>query len=162
MILKYWYPFLLVISVFVISIALIAEYIFNLQPCELCLKQRHPYYLFVIISITILYLPLFNNIVFYSIIQLGAIYGIFYSFWHIGVENKFFKGPGGCSSDLSISENINDLKEQILSKKVVSCDEVIWSIFGISAASFNLLVLIFIFIINGLYIYYNGKKEKKI
>ena len=96
----------------------------------------------------------------YALIQFGTVYGIFYSVWHVGVENKFLKGPTGCSAGLSESSDTADLKEQILSKQVISCDEVVWSFLGVSAASLNTIVLLFIFVINGLYIYkYYGKKE---
>ena len=86
----------------------------------------------------------------------------FYSIWHVGVENKILKGPAGCSAMLANSENTTDLKAQILSKQVISCDEVIWSFFGISAASINTLVLLVIFILNAIYLlnYYGIKKEK--
>ncbi len=65
---------------------------------------------------------------------------------------------------LTKSENTTDLKAQILSKQVISCDEVIWSFFGISAASINTLVLLVIFIFNAIYLfrYYGSKKEKNI
>ena len=159
MILRNWHFLLLGLSIVTILIALIAEYSFDLQPCDLCLKQRHPYYLFIIISfITIFIVPIYKTYM-YFLIQFGAVYGIFYSVWHVGVENKLLKGPSGCSADLAISSNTIQLKKQILNKQVISCDEVIWSIFGISAASLNTIVMIFIFVINGLYIYY-GKKEK--
>ena len=60
--------------------------------------------------------------------------------------------------------NTTDLKAQILSKQVISCDEVIWSFFGISAASINTFVLLVIFIFNAIYLfrYYGIKKEKYI
>ena len=97
----------------------------------------------------------------YILVELGSIYGIFYSVWHVGVENKLLKGPAGCTAGLSKSSSAAELKEQILSKQVISCDEVIWSFFGISAASLNTMLLLFIFAINGLYIYkYYVKKEK--
>ena len=96
----------------------------------------------------------------YILIQLATIYGLYYSLWHVGVENKLLNGPTGCSASLSISSNTADLKQQILNKQVISCDEVIWSLFGISAASFNTIVMLFIFVINVLYIkkYYAQKK----
>ena len=98
----------------------------------------------------------------FGLIQLALIYGLFYSIWHVGVENKFISGPSGCAVGLEKSLNKQSLKEQILSKQVISCDEVVWSFFGISAASLNTIVLLFIFVINGLYIYKNyEKKEKK-
>ena len=162
MILRYWHYLLIIISVIAITSALIAEYIFNLQPCELCLKQRHPYYLIVVVSLIIFFIPVFQKLFLYILIQLGTIYGIFYSVWHVGVENKLLKGPSGCTAGLSSSLNTADLKEQILNKQVISCDEVVWSFFGISAASLNTMILLFIFVINGLYIYkLYAKKEKK-
>ena len=105
-----------------------------------------------------------NKIWFYFIIQSASIYGLFYSVWHVGVENKILKGPAGCSAMLTNSENASDLKAQILSKQVISCDEVIWSFFGISAASINTLVLLVIFILNAIYLfrYYGIKKEKSV
>ena len=101
---------------------------------------------------------------FYLLIQLAAVYGLFYSIWHVGVENKILKGPSGCSVMLTNSESASDLKAQILSKQVISCDEVIWSFFGISAASINTFVLLVIFILNAIYLfrYYGSKKEKSI
>tara|TARA_B100000674_G_C37520561_1_gene769169 strand:+ start:137 stop:625 length:489 start_codon:yes stop_codon:yes gene_type:complete len=160
MIFRYWYYILLFLSIFSISSALIAEYFYNLQPCELCLKQRHPYYFFIILTLIILFiLPLFKNLSLF-LIQLSSIYGIFYSIWHVGVENKIFVGPAGCSAGLTLSSSTNELKQQILNKQVISCDEVIWSFYGISAATLNTLLLLFIFIINALYIYkVYGKKE---
>ena len=162
MILRNWHYLLIVISLMAILSALIAEYIYGLQPCELCLKQRHPYYLIIVIVLLIFFIPNLYKLIMYTLVQLVTIYGIFYSVWHVGVENKLFKGPAGCSSGLSKSANTADLKEQIFSKQVISCDEVVWSFFGISAASLNTIVLLFIFVINGLYIYKNyDKKEKK-
>jgi len=164
MIIRNWTLLLFIISLISISSALIAEYFFNLQPCELCLKQRHPYYLILVCLVFIFIIKNLNKIVFYLLIQLSAVYGLFYSIWHVGVENKILKGPSGCSVMLTNSESASDLKAQILSKQVISCDEVIWSFFGISAASINTLVLLVIFILNAIYLFknYGTKKEKNV
>ena len=164
MIIRNWTLLLFIISLISISSALTAEYFFNLQPCELCLKQRHPYYLILVCLVFIFIIKNLNKIVFYLLIQLSAVYGLFYSIWHVGVENKILKGPSGCSVMLKNSESASDLKAQILSKQVISCDEVIWSFFGISAASINTLVLLVIFILNAIYLLknYGIKKEKSI
>ena len=163
MIFKNWNILILIVSVVSIITALIAEFIFNLQPCELCLKQRHPYYVMILISALIFFIPFSLKIFGFMLIQISSIYGLFYAIWHVGVENNLLSGPSGCSAGLDVAENAANLKEQILSKQVVSCDEVIWSFFGISAASINTLVLLCIFIINAIYIYkfYDQKKEKK-
>ena len=164
MIIRNWAKLLFVISFISISSALVAEYFFNLQPCELCLKQRHPYYLILICLVFIFLLKNLNKIWLYIIIQLASVYGLYYSIWHVGVENEILKGPAGCSAMLISSESAADLKAQILSKQVIGCDEVIWSFFGISAASINTLVLLVIFIFNAIYLYkhYGLKKEKDI
>ena len=162
MILKHWnYVLLLVSSVSILS-ALIAEYFFNLQPCELCLKQRHPYYFMIGFIIINFLIPISKKIFVFLLIQLSSLYGLFYAVWHVGVEHKFLKGPSGCSAGLNISSNTIDLKEQILSKQVISCDDVVWSFFGLSAASINTIILLVIFILNANYIYsnYAPKKEK--
>ena len=164
MIIRNWTLLLFIISLISISSALIAEYFFNLQPCELCLKQRHPYYLILVSLVFIFIIKNLNKVVFYLLIQLASVYGLFYSIWHVGVENKILKGPSGCSVMLTNSESASDLKAQILSKQVISCDEVIWSFFGISAASINTLVLLVIFILNAIYLLknYGIKKEKNV
>ena len=161
---KYWFYLVTFFSVIALTSALIAEYFFNLQPCELCLKQRHPYYLILICLILIFLFKNINKIWLYLVIQFASVYGLFYSIWHVGVENKILKGPSGCSVMLTNSESTSDLKAQILSKQVISCDEVIWSFFGISAASINTLVLLVIFILNAIYLFknYGIKKEKNV
>ena len=60
-----------------------------------------------------------------------------------------------------MSSNTVDLKEQILSKQVISCDDVVWSFFGLSAASINTIILLVIFTLNASYIYYNYGQEKE-
>ena len=77
-----WTTLLFIISLISISSALIAEYFFNLQPCELCLKQRHPYYLILICLILIFLFKNLNKIWLYLVIQFASIYGLFYSIWH--------------------------------------------------------------------------------
>ena len=108
------------------------------------------------------FIPISYKIYVFLLIQLSSLYGLFYAVWHVGVENNFLKGPSGCSAGLDVSSNTIDLKEQILSKQVVSCDEVVWSFFGLSAASINTIILLVIFILNSIYInkYYASKKEK--
>ena len=162
MIIKNWNYILLLISSVSILSALIAEYFFNLQPCELCLKQRHPYYFIITLILINFFIPISYKIYLFFLIQLSSLYGLFYAVWHVGVENNFLKGPSGCSASLDMSSNTVDLKEQILSKQVVSCDEVVWSFFGLSAASINTIILLVIFILNANYIFnnYGPKKEK--
>ena len=157
---KYWFYLVTLFSVVALASALIAEYYFNLQPCAMCLKQREPYYIIIAGFILVMILKWQDKIWFYVGVQIVSIYGLFYSLWHVGIENKILAGPSSCSGGLNISTNTSSLKEQIISKAVINCEEVAWSIFGLSAATMNSLLLFLIFIINAIYIFniYDSKK----
>ena len=165
MILKhYWFWAVSILSIIAILSALIAELIFNLEPCSMCLKQRHPYYFIILTFIIFALFKWQQKIWFYLGVQLASIYGLFYSFWHVAIENKLLPGPSECSAELKPSNNVLELKEQIMSKPIINCEEVIWSFFGISAATINAFITLAIFIINVIYLYklYGSKKTKNI
>jgi len=159
---KYWFYVIGLLSVIAIGSALIAEYYYNLEPCKMCLKQREPYYALIAVLIIFLIFRWQKKIWFFLGVQIITIYGLFYSIWHVGIENKILPGPSSCSGGLDISNDTSNLKEQILSKAVVNCEEIIWSMFGLSAATINSLLLFLIFIINAIYLWnnYGSKKEK--
>ena len=159
---KYWFYIIGILSFIALGSAFIAEFYFNLAPCEMCLKQREPYYVIIISFVFITLLKWQKRIWFYLIVQLMSIYGLFYSIWHVGIENKLLLGPAGCSSGLNLTDNTLSLKEQILSKPVINCEDIAWSMFGFSAATINSLLLLLIFILNAIYLWniYGEKKEK--
>ena len=157
---KYWFWTVSILSFLAIISALIAEYFFNLEPCSMCLKQRHPYYFIIVAFLLIIFFRLQKKIWFYIGVQISSIYGLFYAIWHTGIENNLLSGPAECSGGLQQSNNISTLKEQILSKTVINCEDVIWSFFGISAASINTFIIAMIFTINAYYLFnYNGTKK---
>jgi len=158
---RYWFYIVSFLSIVALCSAFIAEFYFNLAPCEMCLKQREPYYIIIAGFIIIRMLKWQDRIWFYLGIKIISIYGLFYSIWHVGIENKLLSGPAGCSDGLNITNNASDLKEQILSKPVINCEDVAWSIFGLSAATINSMLLFLIFILNAIYISNNYGKKKE-
>ncbi len=159
---KYWFWIVGGISIVSIFSALFAEYILGLEPCVMCLKQRYPYYFLIFLFFIFLIFNLKKNIVFFIFVQLSVLYGLFYSLWHVGIEKKILPSSSECSGKLEITNSTESLKEQILSKSVVSCEDVVWSIFGLSAASINTIVLLLLFIFNALYLLNNYGKKKNI
>ena len=159
---KYWFYIVTLFSVITLASALIAEFYFNLAPCEMCLKQREPYYIIILGFIFIAILKWQKRIWFYLGVQLISIYGLFYSVWHVSIENQLLSGPAGCSSGLNTTNNILSLKEQILAKPVINCEDIAWSILGLSAATINSLLLFLIFILNAINLWsnYGTNKEK--
>ena len=150
---RYWFYIVSFLSVVALSSAFIAEFYFDLVPCEMCLKQREPYYIIILGFLLVIILKWQHHIWFYLGVQLVSIYGLFYSIWHVGIENKILSGPKGCSSSLNITDNTLSLKQQILSKPVINCEDVAWSILGFSAATINSILLILIFILNAIYLF---------
>ena len=158
---KYWFYLVTLFSIIALGSAFIAEFYFNLAPCEMCLKQREPYYIIILGFIFITIVRWQKRVWFYIGVQIISIYGLFYSVWHVGIENQLLPGPAGCSSGLNNTDNVLSLKEQILSKPVINCEDIAWSIFGLSAATINSMLLFLIFILNAIYLWdnYGSKKE---
>ena len=157
---NYWFIIILIISLIAISSALVVEYFFNLMPCKMCLYQRHTYY-FIIVLILIHYfskkiLPIWV----YFLSEIAFLYGIFFTIWHIGIEQNLLSGPESCKASIKSVTSTQDLKQQILNNEVISCNEIIWTIFGLSAATINLILLILILFFNSFFIYkyLNAKK----
>ena len=63
---------------------------------------------------------------------------------------------------LNLSSSTKDLKEQILNQDIVSCSEITWTLLGLSAATVNLIIMLFFICINTIYIYrnYYGNEKK--
>ena len=79
--------------------ALISQYIFGYQPCILCIYQRIPFGVIILLSLTALILRkkiLINKIIF-AICLLAIFINILLAFYHSGVERKIFRGFSGCS-----------------------------------------------------------------
>jgi disulfide bond formation protein DsbB len=60
--------------------------------------------------------------------------------YHAGVEWGVWSGPDGCTANLSLDGNISQITDQLLATPVVRCDDVAWSLFGLSMAGWNALI----------------------
>ena len=134
------------LSFFPLVAAYIIEYLFGLEPCNLCLYQRIPF--FIILFLTLLStfffssLKIKNYIVFLIILLFFT--NMILALYHVGVEQKFFALPPSCSGlNLLDASNINELTEIIMNKKAVRCDEPNFKFFGITLATFNVLYCLF-------------------
>jgi len=143
---RYWAVTFFTLSIIAISSAFIAEYIFNLLPCKMCLYQRYPYYFIISIFILFYLFRITSNIWLYILTELAILYGLFYSIWHVGIEKKLITGPSNCSSFIKEKNSIEELKEQILNQIIVNCNDISWSILGLSAATIN-TILLFLFLL---------------
>ena len=132
---------ILTASALILGVALASQYVGGLAPCELCLWQRWPYAAAIglsLVALTALRRPAARRIV-VAVCGLAFAAGGAVAFYHLGVEEGWFRGPAGCSAAAIDATTIEELKRQIEAAPVVRCDEVQWSLMGISLAGFNLI-----------------------
>jgi len=64
-----------------------------------------------------------------------------FAFYHVGVEQHWFAGPSTCTaSGAGHAKTVEEMKKLILNSAPVQCDQVQWSLFGLSMAGWNLVV----------------------
>ena len=147
------------ISLISILSALFIEYVLGHQPCNLCLIQRIPYGLSIIL-ITLNYFLKKNERFIILLLILVFSFSLIISFYHFGIEQGFFKESAICGLK-NVTEIIS--KEEILKQlqtKTVSCKDVTFKIFGFSLTTFNIFIsLILIFLL--IKIFKNYEKFKK-
>lgn len=112
------------------------EHIGDLAPCALCYTQRLPHYAIVVIGVLGLAITLPQRAVQLSGLLLTLTAGIIAAY-HSGVEQGMFEGPTTCTSNDISSLNVDDLLSQVMSAPIVRCDDIAWSLFGLSMASWH-------------------------
>ena len=146
------FSFIALISAFFI------EYVLGHQPCNLCLIERIPYGLSIMIIMAI-FLIKKNQEFLVLLLILTFIFSFTISFYHYGIEQGFFQESSVCGAK-SLTEDIT--KEKLLkqlSERAISCKDVTFSIFGLSLTSINLVISI-LFIITLIKIFNNYEKNK--
>ena len=136
--------------VFLISLislisAYFIEYFLGYQPCNLCLIERIPYWLGIIL---IILNYSFNKNEYFIILLLILIFSfsLIISLYHFGIEQGFFEESAVCGiKDFNENLTKEDLLIQ-LKEQVISCKDVTFRIFGLSLTSINMLFSLLIFV----------------
>ena len=138
---------LTIISLTIIS-ALIIQYWLGHNPCKLCLYERIPYFLSMLLIIKIIFIKKYEKITL-LILFLVFMSSTFLAFYHFGIEEGFFNESLACTTgDLSKILSKEELLEQ-LKQQNISCKDVSFRILGLSLAAINTifsLVLSVIFV----------------
>ena len=152
---KIIFNLILLFSVFALIAAYFIQYVLKHEPCNLCLIERLPYIISIIVTSICLSTKKFEkaSLVILSLIFFSA---TLISFYHFGIEQGFIKESLVC--DLN-SEGNNLSKEALLNqlkKMPVNCKDVTFKIFGLSLATFNIFInLILGVIITKLFLTYD-------
>ena len=139
---------LAIISLTIIS-ALIIEHWLGHEPCKLCLYERIPYFLSMLLITKIFFIKKYERITL-LILFLVFMSSTVLAFYHFGIEQGFFSESLACTTgDLSKTLSKEELLQQ-LKQNSIGCKNVSFRILGLSLAAINTifsLVLSVIFLI---------------
>ncbi len=108
-------------------------------PCKLCLWQRWPHAVAVLLAVVGFVLPLA------AVAAAGALAALTTAgigVYHAGVEYGWWPGPASCTGDGGglIGMSGADLLSTEGTVDIVMCDEVVWQFLGISMAGWNAIL----------------------
>ncbi len=132
------YILLLLISAISLSFAYIVEYVMNLSACPLCIYQRFPYLIFIMLSIIAVSSK--ENYDRYFIIT--AIFACMLAGYHTGIERGIFELSAFCTPLVSVTDNlsIEDFTKMLYNEQIGTCNKPALVIFGLSMTEWNLLL----------------------
>ena len=149
--------FIFLVSIIALVFAFFIEYILGHQPCNLCILERIPYLVAIIVVLLNFKLIQFEKF-FILLLTIIFLAGTILSLYHLGIEQGFIQESLVC--DLKSGSNLLS-KEEILKQlqeKSISCKDVTFKIFGLSLTSYNILISLLITIGVGK-IYFNYDKN---
>ena len=151
---KKFYIIIITLSFFSLVAALYVEYILGFKPCILCIYQRIPYAIAILISLSAFFIG--NRNILLIILGLNFLAGILLSGYHVSIEKGIIEPLFSCTG-----ENIEALEKDEILKSLNNiqpdCKDVDFSIFGISLATLNFIIS-FVLTIVIVYIFRYAKK----
>lgn len=128
---------ILAASVGALGTAYLAEVFFGLEPCILCLYQRVPYAITGVLAVLALSARP-GPVQAASVGICGVVFtaGAAVAFYHVGVEQNWWASPA-CGGELATGLSLADMKAALSAPQPKACDEVDWTLFGLSMATYN-------------------------
>ena len=136
---EFYLKIILIISFVALIFAYFVEHILGHQPCNLCIIERIPYGISIIL-IAIIFIIKKNQKFLTLLLILTFAFSFTISIYHYGIEQGFFEESTVCSAG-NFTENITkeDLLKE-LSKKTISCKDVTFRFLGFSLTSINVVL----------------------
>ncbi len=125
-----------------INAAFFMQYVVGVQPCILCLYQRVPYVAVGLLGLAALAFGGRRRklrVALLALMALAMLIDCGTAIFHVGIETHLWAGTPGCGVP-SPAASVEELRAQLLAGPVVRCDEVAWSLFGISLAGYNIVI----------------------
>ena len=130
---------LTIFSCFALISAYFIEHILGHQPCNLCLIERIPYFVSIILILFLFISGKYEKKI-SMIICILFLFGAIVSFYHFGIEQGFFSESFVCDlENKNINLSASDLLKE-LEKNTVSCKDVTFKLLGFSLATLNTII----------------------
>ena len=125
--------------------ALFIEHVLGVLPCELCLKQRIPYYVGIPVALVAAWLAVRSprggvTMTLLAVVAVIFAVGAGMGVYHSGVEFGWWPGPTDCTGPVSKAVGLDTFLKTLETTKVVRCDEGAMRIFGLSLAAWNAVI----------------------
>lgn len=123
------------------------EYLGGLPPCPLCLEQRWAHGAVILAGLVFFVAMQINDTARQSarllnwVLALIFLFSVYKAFHHAGIEYGLWAGPASCTSTGEVNLDLDALNATLgQATNVILCDEIAWSMLGISMAGWNGLV----------------------
>ena len=135
---------LTLLSAGALAAAMLSQYFGGLQPCVLCVYQRLPHFLGVVLGLSSFFVAGKQRRILVGLAGLTWLAGAGIAGFHVGVEQHWWAGTSACGAAAGPAPSLEALTAQILAAPVARCDQVPWSLFGLSMAGQNLVISLFL------------------
>jgi len=116
------------------------QHVEGLDPCPLCIAQRWAHGASLVLGfIAAFFATRRSAALLLALVGLAFATGAGIAAYHVGVEQHWFQSAF-CGGGGGLATTVEALKAQLLATDVARCDEVPWSLLGISMAGWNLIV----------------------
>ena len=113
------------------------QHLGGLAPCKMCIWQRFPHVIAIALGALFFFVP---SSILLGLGALAALTTAGIGAYHVGVEQKWWEGPATCTGGDVSTLNADDLFNQIMAAPLVRCDDIAWSLGGISMAGWNAII----------------------
>ena len=142
---KILFSLLIFITLILIS-AFLIEYELGHKPCKLCIYQRIPYFVAILLIIKMLLTTSYQKIALF-ILALTFLVSASLAFYHFGIEQGFFNESLICKAENPTEALSKEKLLQLLESNPISCKDISFKILGFSLATINTIFSIILSVI---------------
>jgi len=136
--------FLILFSFASLAFAYTSEHMFGLLPCVLCIYQRIPFFVVLVLSLLSLAFKGKIRLALVALCGIAILTGAGIAAYHVGVEHGKFHVEGGCESNDAVPTTLEEMRNQLIGKAAAPCDKPQFIFLGISMAGWNFFFSSFI------------------